>query len=72
MTNKTVALFCIGLLSPQPLGAWGFRGHTVANLAAVESIRPTGIIGVSTVPKLFDQHVIEAMARINERPIVFP
>jgi malate dehydrogenase (oxaloacetate-decarboxylating)(NADP+) len=41
-------------------------------LAAVESIRPTGIIGVSTVPKLFDQHVIEAMARINERPIVFP
>ena len=41
-------------------------------LAAVESIRPTGIIGVSTVPKLFDQSVIEAMARINERPIIFP
>jgi malate dehydrogenase (oxaloacetate-decarboxylating)(NADP+) len=41
-------------------------------LAAVESIRPTAIIGVSTVPKLFDQSVIEAMARINERPIIFP
>ncbi|MDR3637585.1 MAG: NAD-dependent malic enzyme [Isosphaeraceae bacterium] len=41
-------------------------------LAAVEAIRPTGIIGVSTVPKLFDQPVIEAMARINERPIIFP
>ena len=41
-------------------------------LAAVESIRPTAIIGVSTVPKLFDQPVIEAMARINERPIIFP
>ena len=41
-------------------------------LAAVESIRPTGIIGVSTVPKLFDQPVIEAMTRINERPIIFP
>lgn len=39
---------------------------------AVEAIRPTGIIGVSTVPKLFTQQVIEAMARINERPIVFP
>jgi malate dehydrogenase (oxaloacetate-decarboxylating)(NADP+) len=39
---------------------------------AVEAIRPTGIIGVSTVPKLFNQAVIEAMARINERPIIFP
>jgi len=39
---------------------------------AVESIRPTGIIGVSTVPKLFNQSVIEAMARINDRPIIFP
>jgi malate dehydrogenase (oxaloacetate-decarboxylating)(NADP+) len=35
---------------------------------AVEAIRPTGIIGVSTVPKLFNQSVIEAMARLNERP----
>ncbi len=41
-------------------------------LAAVEAIRPTAIIGVSTVPKLFNQTVIEAMARINQRPIIFP
>jgi malate dehydrogenase (oxaloacetate-decarboxylating)(NADP+) len=41
-------------------------------LSAIESIRPTGIIGVSTVPKLFNQAVIEAMARINRRPIIFP
>lgn len=39
---------------------------------AVEALRPTGIIGVSTVPKLFNQAVIEAMARINQRPIIFP
>jgi malate dehydrogenase (oxaloacetate-decarboxylating)(NADP+) len=39
---------------------------------AVEAIRPTGIIGVSTVPKQFNQAVIEAMARVNERPIIFP
>lgn len=39
---------------------------------AIEQIRPTAIIGVSTVPKLFNQSVIEAMARINERPIIFP
>jgi malate dehydrogenase (oxaloacetate-decarboxylating)(NADP+) len=41
-------------------------------VAAVEAIRPTTIIGVSAVPKLFNQPVIEAMARINERPIIFP
>ncbi|MEI9401808.1 NAD-dependent malic enzyme [Mesorhizobium argentiipisi] len=39
---------------------------------AVKALRPTGIIGVSTTPNLFDQQVIEAMAEINERPIIFP
>ena len=39
---------------------------------AVKAIRPTGIIGVRTVPKLFNREVIEAMAKINERPIIFP
>ena len=39
---------------------------------AIEATRPTAIIGVSTTPKAFNQKVIEAMARINERPIIFP
>jgi malate dehydrogenase (oxaloacetate-decarboxylating)(NADP+) len=39
---------------------------------AVKAIRPTGIIGVSTVRKLFSREVIHAMAEINERPIIFP
>jgi malate dehydrogenase (oxaloacetate-decarboxylating)(NADP+) len=34
-------------------------------------LRPTGIIGVSAVPKLFTREVIEALAEINERPIIF-
>ncbi len=41
-------------------------------IEAVETLRPTGIIGVSAVPKAFNREVIEAMARINERPIIFP
>src|SRR5690349_3587912 len=36
---------------------------------AIKALRPTGIIGVSAVPKLFTREVIEAMAAINERPI---
>lgn len=41
-------------------------------LEAVKAFRPTGIVGVSTVPKLFTREVIEAMSDINERPIIFP
>jgi len=40
-------------------------------VAAAESIRPTAIIGVSAAAGAFNQRVIEAMARINRRPIVF-
>ncbi len=39
---------------------------------AISALRPTGIIGVSTVPKLFTSAVIKTMAEINERPIIFP
>jgi malate dehydrogenase (oxaloacetate-decarboxylating)(NADP+) len=39
---------------------------------AIQALRPTGIIGVSAVPKLFTREVIKAMAKINERPIIFP
>ena len=41
-------------------------------VAAIEALKPTAIIGVSTVAKAFDQKVIEAMSKLNERPIIFP
>jgi len=40
-------------------------------ISAIESIRPTVIIGVSTAAKAFNQAVVAAMARINARPIIF-
>ncbi|OGP78453.1 MAG: NAD-dependent malic enzyme [Deltaproteobacteria bacterium RBG_16_64_85] len=40
-------------------------------LAAVESLAPTAIIGVSGMPRTFTKPVIEAMARLNRRPIIF-
>jgi malate dehydrogenase (oxaloacetate-decarboxylating)(NADP+) len=39
---------------------------------AIRALKPTAIVGVSGVPHLFNQGVIEAMAEINRRPIIFP
>ncbi len=39
-------------------------------VAAIESIKPTTIVGVSTIGGAFTQKVIEAMARVNERPVI--
>ncbi len=39
-------------------------------VAAIEDLKPTTIIGVSTVGGTFNQKVVQAMARINERPII--
>ncbi|MCA9917985.1 MAG: oxaloacetate-decarboxylating malate dehydrogenase, partial [Anaerolineales bacterium] len=40
-------------------------------LSAVKALQPTGIIGVSGRGKMFTQPVVEAMAELNEQPIVF-
>ena len=38
---------------------------------AVQQLRPSAIIGVSTIPGSFSRPVVEAMAAINARPIIF-
>ncbi len=35
-------------------------------------MKPTAIVGESGVPHLFTRPVVEAMAKINERPLIFP
>lgn len=40
-------------------------------LEAVKTLKPTAILGLSGQPGTFTQEVIEAMAEINERPIIF-
>src|SRR6202035_3660647 len=37
----------------------------------IETFKPTVLIGVSTKGGAFNQHVVEAMSRLNERPIIF-
>ena len=48
------------------------RAPVATFVEAIKAFKPTGIIGVSAMPKLFGREVIEAMAAINERPIIFP
>ncbi|MGH2669688.1 MAG: malic enzyme-like NAD(P)-binding protein, partial [bacterium] len=40
-------------------------------LSAVAKIEPTILIGVSGQPKTFTREVVEAMGRINDRPVIF-
>lgn len=46
--------------------------HECPNLmAAIEMLHPTGLIGVSATPKIFNQAVCEKMAELNKHPIIF-
>jgi malate dehydrogenase (oxaloacetate-decarboxylating)(NADP+) len=45
--------------------------HEPELLAAVRALRPTALIGLSGQGGLFTESVLEAMAEINPRPIVF-
>lgn len=38
---------------------------------AIESLKPTALIGVSGMPQAFTCEVISAMAKLNQRPIIF-
>ncbi len=54
----------------------GIDGHPTGDesqqiVSAIESLKPTAIIGTSTIGGLFNRQVLEAMSRINDRPIVF-
>jgi malate dehydrogenase (oxaloacetate-decarboxylating)(NADP+) len=67
-----------GLLEPSRTDLYGFQkpyAHPHAPtrdfLSAIESLKPTAIVGVSTKGKAFTREIIEAMARLNRRPIIF-
>ncbi|KAF8065915.1 ME6 [Scenedesmus sp. PABB004] len=40
--------------------------------AAIAALKPTALVGVSTIAKAFDREVVEAMCALNDRPIIFP
>ncbi len=40
-------------------------------LTAVQTLKPTAIIGVSGQPRMFTKDIVEAMAEMNEHPVIF-
>jgi malate dehydrogenase (oxaloacetate-decarboxylating)(NADP+) len=77
--QKQISMFDVkGLLEPSRTDLFDFQqpyAHPHAPMkdfvAAIESLRPNAIVGVSTVGRAFTRQVVEAMSVINERPIVF-
>jgi malate dehydrogenase (oxaloacetate-decarboxylating)(NADP+) len=74
-----VSLFDVnGLLEPSCTDLFDFQkpyahphppSHDFAEV--IRSVKPTAIIGVSTKGGAFTRQVIEAMAEINQRPVIF-
>jgi malate dehydrogenase (oxaloacetate-decarboxylating)(NADP+) len=76
--QKTVWMFDVnGLLQSKRTDLYDYQkpyahAHAPTHdfVAAIESIKPTTIIGVSTIGGAFTQKVVETMSRLNERPVI--
>jgi malic enzyme len=44
----------------------------ISLLETIANVKPTVILGTSGTPGMFSREVVELMAKINERPIIFP
>ena len=77
--RSQISLFDVnGLLEPSRTDLFDFQKpyahpHVPSRdfVAVIESVKPTAIIGVSTKGGAFTRKVVESMARINDRPIIF-
>jgi malic enzyme len=59
--------------APEELSDWHCADRSCVTLEeTIRHFRPTVLIGVSGTPALFSRHVIEAMADVNDRPVIFP
>ena len=59
--------------APEEVAGFACRDRTHVTLEeTICNFRPTILIGTSATPGLFTQAVVEAMAGINERPVIMP
>ncbi|MGV6825539.1 MAG: NAD-dependent malic enzyme [bacterium] len=52
--------------------SWAVEGEVPSLMEVVDQAEPTVLIGLSGVPCLFNQPIVEHMVRHCERPIIFP
>lgn len=77
--RNQISLFDVkGLIEPSRTDLEAGQTHYVRNhaptkslLDAINSIKPTILIGTSTVGKTFTKEVVEAMTKLNPRPVIF-
>jgi malate dehydrogenase (oxaloacetate-decarboxylating)(NADP+) len=77
--RSRISMFDIdGLLEPSRTGlseaqkGYAHKATPTKDLVkAIEALKPTILVGVSTKGGAFTQAVVEAMSRLNERPIIF-
>ena len=59
-------------LAAKPTDLEAYRAPPSRDLVeTIEALKPTALIGVSTRGGAFTRRVVEAMSRLNERPIIF-
>lgn len=50
-----------------------YNGPPLTNLVdIINYVKPTGLMGLSTIPNAFSEEVVRLMASLNKRPIIFP
>jgi malate dehydrogenase (oxaloacetate-decarboxylating) len=55
------------------VAGWNLRNpHAIGMLDVIENARPTALIGVTGQPGVFTEEMVRAMARVAERPMIFP
>ena len=63
--------FAHKLPASKPFNHRDAKAESPEIVAILEAFKPTALIGVSTAQGIFTQEVVEAMCKLNKRPIVF-
>src|SRR6185437_3020330 len=58
--------------NPAEATGWATEGAAISLLDTVRQVKPTILLGTSTVHGAFTRQVVEAMAAGTDRPIIFP
>ncbi|KAG7088552.1 hypothetical protein E1B28_012534 [Marasmius oreades] len=71
--NRIYTVDSKGLITADHFARTDYHGPPLKKLEdIVEYVKPTALLGLSTLSKAFTEDVVKLMARFNKRPIIFP